>query len=255
MVYHGRMPVALVTPEGRPAAGYLVQVRSLPNKKRKFELLSDRLYAAPLDPKDLEKPDADLIFYHTMLSKNGMLFVTNGAQTDMQTLRSKSVRNFHDNFSGNQNDFSGRIPFSEAEAIMSDWGYEPDNMFTPRVALVRYPGCALFAIVSKHENGGVGVISVGVTEASIGLPTYTESNGQAVSLSVENSGYLYENLVHIPVTGNTAEEIANQLYEFSDPKLIVASAGAVFRNGKWEIAFKNKFNSLEDYERFAAEVK
>src|SRR3989344_1648014 len=249
MTYFGRMPVSYITPEGNPAAGYLIQVRSLPNKKRKLEPLTDRLYVSPLDPADLEKPDADLIFYHTMLRKGNSLIVTNGAQTDMNNLRGKKVRNFDE-------EFSGKNPILESEAVMSDWGYEPDSMSTPRVALVRYPDISFFSIASKNGDGGIGAIQVSVSSSgALGLPTYTEREGQTVSLSVPGSGNIQPFMVRIPLTGNTATEIANELYEFSRPDIIVASAGAVLRNGKWEVDFRNKFNSIEEYEEFAAELK
>lgn len=245
-MYFGRMPLALVTPDGKPAAGYLVQARSLSNRKRKIEPLPDRLYVAPLDPKDLEKPDSDLIFYHTMLCKGNTLVVTNGAQTDMPTLSGRAVRNF-------EKDFSDSDPMGEAEVIMQDWGYEPDSMSTPRVALVRCPDKAVFAIASKHDHGGVGAISMTVVNAC-GLPTYTERDGQAVSLSIEKSGYLHRYLVDIPVTGSTAKEIADQLYDLGGD-IIVASAGAVFSDERWGIAFRNRFETLEEFEAFAGSLK
>ncbi|MFA4819574.1 MAG: IMP cyclohydrolase [Candidatus Aenigmatarchaeota archaeon] len=266
MVYHGRMPVAYVTPSGNPAAGYLVQMRSLPNKKRKFVPQGDRLWLAPIDPADWEKPDADLIFYNTMLIRpDGILAVTNGAQTDKGMKRGKPVLNF-------EHDFSCRYPEMTSRSIMHSWGYEPDSMSTPRVALVVSPtisdpsSCSyLFSTATRTEpvcDDDIGVIAHGfyyrdiiMERNGIGLPTYRSADGQAVSLSLYDDMEFLGSLIRVPLTGETPEEIAQSLFDFSDPSLIVASAGAVFRDDVWRIAHKNRFETLDEFEAYRSEVE
>ncbi|MBI4170748.1 MAG: hypothetical protein HY514_03570 [Candidatus Aenigmarchaeota archaeon] len=256
MPYHGRTLIEFVTSVGKPGAGYIVQVRSLPNKKRRFEPLGDRLYMQPLDPKQLEEPGAELTFYNTMLVKGDILIVANGVHTDGILKGGKprgSVErpNFSDDFTGERG-----IGLEQAEKIMRTWRYEPDSMATPRVALVRWPDNHLFAIATKYGDGvGVGAIegSQALGRQGRGLPTYTTRDGNVVSLSIQNSGYLRDYLIDVPVVGNTAEEIAGHLYNSSGENLIVAAAAAVFENGEWNVAFKNRFGSLEEFETHKAE--
>lgn len=247
-MYHGRMVVALALDDGSPAAGYLIQVRSLLNKKRKFYPLDDRLYVGPLDPEDEKRPDAKLVFYNTMAIKGDMLIVTNGAQTDVREKDGRPVRNFYDHFYAFDNLFT-------AEEIIAEWGYEPDSMATPRVALARDPQRSIFAMVTRYNDGaGCGAIDMQLPiGAARGLGTYHEEDGKAVSWSIRNSGQLNLCLVSIPLTACTAQEIADQLYEFSDPELIVAAAGAIYSKGRWEVAHRNRFESLEEFEEYAGQ--
>ncbi len=251
MVYHGRIVVAGITPKGEQFAAYSISGRSSFSKKRKFDLAADRVYVAPIGRPTAEQEKLrHLIFYNAMRARGDTLFVTNGAQTDLQENENRRILNFCD-------DFQGASPLNEAEAIMAEWGYENDPpIFTPRTALVRYPtNRAIFSMATKFLGGtGVGAIDMHLGKGCPrGLATYRGEDNSPTPWSIENSGYIDKCMIHVPIDTETPEEIADQLYRFVDQDLVVASAGAVLKDGRWEIAVKNRFKTEEEFQMYTAE--
>ena len=248
--YIGRVVVNLLADDGSPSAAYAVMVRSPPNKARKFYDRGDRLYMGPLvEGSEPTVQNAGLIFYNTMLQKGNALFVTNGQQTDGRTYNGKRPEiSFEDTF------FPTAEPITTSEEIMQQWGYEQDSMKTPRVTLARFPNIGLFSIASEY-NGETRADAIvhqpGFTPR--GLSTYEIVDGQAVARHIANSGEIQKCLVEIPIGGNSPEELADSLFHAMHPDLVVASAAAVFRNGKWQVAFRNRFGTPEDLEAYKAE--
>ncbi len=245
MVYHGRIIVTGFTGLGEPFAAYAISGRSQMSKKRELRVTGpETLYVDSLGQRTLEQERlADLIFYNAMHVKNDKLIVTNGAQTDVKMKDGQKIPNFYDNF-------EGKDPIRETDAIMSAWGHENDPpFFTPRTALVRFPGQeAYFSIATKYQDGsGVGTIRIEIGNPR-GLATYRAQNDEAASWSIPNSGHLYACTIAPDVGGNSTQDIARSLYEFLDPRFAVASVAAVFRNGIWEIGTPlNRYRDEEDF--------
>ncbi|HLC77211.1 MAG TPA: IMP cyclohydrolase [archaeon] len=258
MSYIGRACFSGMTSEGYPFVSYVISGRSAGSQKRRFKLYfdlntgEDRVNVGSLgEPTEDQKKRADLIFYNCMRTRNGTIFVTNGAQTDVNVFENRPARNFYSGFGA-----------ATAEEILGDWGYEPDApLFTPRIALVKGEGRdALFAIAARQSDDDdrtyTGQITVPVNGSeATGIATYKglhESEAQpwrGVDLE-----HLNLCLVRFPIRGVDPEEIRDSTYKAIDPRYVVAAAAAVYDGRKWVFAEpKNKWDSLEEFE--AGEAK
>ncbi|MBI4174830.1 MAG: hypothetical protein HY517_04240, partial [Candidatus Aenigmarchaeota archaeon] len=230
--YLGRLVVDLNADDGAPAAAFGVMVRTPKFKARKFYPRGDRLYMGPLvEGSEPQIDNAENLFYNTMLTRDGVLIVTNGQHTDARFYSGKHEKvNFEDTF-------MPKFPLDTSELIMQIWGYEQDPMNTPRIALVSYPNfrrTSLFAIANKHNGGTAsGAIVHSAGNVPRGLSTYKIVDGKAVARSIANSGEIHYNLVDVPISGNTAQDLADSFFNEMHPDLVVASAGAVFRDSIW----------------------
>ena len=251
MHYFGRMPAVLFADDGSPAVAYGLTARSPPNRKRKFYDRGDRLYVGPLkEGSEREVKDAHLIFYNTMLTKGNVITVTNGQQTDGRTFDGDTGKiNFEQNLA--------KLYTQKAEEIMRAWGYESDSMTTPRVSLARTPDQALFAMATEFngESREGAILFSPSSGRPKGLPTYMDSPNGSVAWHIANSGEVERCLIELPLSGNNAQEIAENLFYLTNPSQIIAAAAGVFRNGLWEVRFRNRFDSETEFEAYTENTK
>ena len=249
MSYIGRVCFSGLTTDGYPFVSYAISGRSAGSKRRRFELFPDeeRIYVGSLgEPTEDQKKQADLIFYNCMRTRNGTIFVTNGAQTDVNVFENRPARNFYSGFGA-----------ATAEEILGDWGYEPDApLFTPRIALVKGEGRdALFAIAARQSDDDPSVLtrelSLNVSNSTAtGIATYKglhESEAQPWrGIDLDSLGLC---LLRFPIRGVEPEEIRDSTYNIIDQRFVVASVAAIYNGKSWIFSEpRNRWNSLEEFE-------
>jgi IMP cyclohydrolase len=260
MVYIGRVEIAGRNPKGRLFSTYAISGRSTPSKKRRFEFYPDegRINVAGIgEPTEEQRRMADLIFYNCMRTKGQTLIVTNGAQTDVS---STGKLNFYDQ--------SEKDMLEGSAAIMEDWKYEPDYkppIFTPRTGLVLSPsGEAIFSIAARQSDEDEANVSA-VTRTqlnkpghAIGLATYKGHDTQALpwrGTDLKGRGADLKGFVpcffpdHV-FSGETPQELVDEMYGFMDPRYVVAAAAAIWDGEKWLLAEPN--NRFKDEAEFKA---
>jgi IMP cyclohydrolase len=136
--YSGRIIILGRDLEGRQLVGYAPTVRSKDNQRRKIGVCegTHQLRVDPIDPEQLKRPDADLVFYPAMSFNGRGVAISNGVHTmDIE----------HSFFAYEVNPLPGKI-LGDAFANLLP---EPDALGTPRIG-----GCVTgdrigFAIVRK----------------------------------------------------------------------------------------------------------
>jgi IMP cyclohydrolase len=239
MAYFGRIIGLGMTENERPFGVYAVSGRSDTSRERKARIVED-----------IDHPDDDvmmveigslgelteeqeaqrnLIFYSCMMvSGDDRLIISNGKQTD-EIAGSDYI---------NEDNYEKAIidGFSRMD------GAEPDDYKTPRIAAVVDPDILIspaLGIVSEHGSA-VGKI---------------HDVRQAVYISTYKGNYRDPREVVIPelklpagnlgVTGKTAQELADSMYNGMDQGLVVCAASALWDpdmnsgEGGWELARKN----------------
>ena len=266
-MYIGRVCFAGITPDGYPSASYAISGRRPSSQKRRFVPYwvptDNRIYVGPIgEPTDEQKRDAHLIFYNCMRVSGDRLFVTNGAQTDVDMRDGDVMPNFYENF--------GCIPGSDVEPIqaneiLSRWGYEHDPpIFTPRIALVNGLGSkALFAIAARESDDDPAVYSaqaeISVRNSNaVGLATYQGDETDAIPWRGNDirKYNLSRCILQAPIRGSTPDEIRDSLYDYMDPRYVVAAVAAVYDGRRWVISEpKNRFADVAAFEAYASEAK
>lgn len=133
-MYVGR--ILAVGRTSRPFVAYRVSSRSFPN--RLARITGDGIAIQPLDPEDLKK-NPYIAYNCIRVSSNGVV-VSNGTHTDAIFDR---LRN-------------GAAPDEAIQQVLSEMGYEKDELNTPRIAGV-----------VTDTVGFVGIVRPDATEVSI----------------------------------------------------------------------------------------
>jgi IMP cyclohydrolase len=129
-MYVGRIVIVGRT-EGKSWAGYRVSSRSFPN--RRAEVRGGSILVSPLDPRDLARNP--YIAYNCIRTSGDVAVVANGTQTDMITER-----------------IDDGVPPLDAMALsLVAYGYERDELDTPRLAGAVREGRAWLGIAMKGE--------------------------------------------------------------------------------------------------------
>lgn len=129
-MYVGRIVVVGRT-GGKSWAGYRVSSRSFPN--RRAEVLGDSVMVSPIDPKDLAKNP--YIAYNCIRTSDDVAVVANGTQADMIIERI----------------IDGSPPLDAIALSLVAYGYERDELDTPRLAGAVIDGKACLGIAMKGE--------------------------------------------------------------------------------------------------------
>ncbi len=195
--YVGRFIILGKSPDKRNVAVYGITGRSPSSQARRLVFKDLEIKVEPTNPKVLAQGNIDLLVYPAVIFKYGIA-VSNGKQTT-------DVARCLD----------GRDPLEALSKASANWDYEPDSPnFTPRIS-----GCTF------HDMAGLGIIKRGADGSS--LRDYFEvpmSPGQASFISTytgENKDPLPPfagNPVQIKVGGNSAREIAEQVYDAFAPQ-------------------------------------
>ena len=172
-MYVGRI-VAIGRSKERSFAAYRVASRSFPN--RRAEVRGRSIMVSPLDPADLARNP--YIAYNCVRISGENAVVANGTQADMIIERIED----------------GGKPLDALAISLVAYGYERDELDTPRIAGVVRGGMGWLGIASKEE---FRVRQFELKEgAAYMVATYEKTEFEAVALG-----------------GPSAEEIARQAYD------------------------------------------
>ena len=172
-MYVGRI-VAIGRSEERSFAAYRVSSRSFPN--RRAEVRGRSIMVSPLNPADLARNP--YIAYNCIRISGENAVVANGTQADMIIERIED----------------GGKPLDALAISLVAYGYERDELDTPRIAGVVRGGMGWLGIASKEE---FRVRQFELKEgAAYMVATYEKTEFEAVALG-----------------GPSAEEIARQAYD------------------------------------------
>lgn len=167
MQYSGRSLIVGMTPDGEQFMGYTLTGRSPPSQARKLKSESidgiTYIRTKVTDPKQLEKGNPALLLYPALVSVNGFLIGSNGAQTDLlvENVKQLLAQTAEDNV--NIHTFTRILPDTFAQPVMMDdprsggqidlTTFEPDSpIYTPRISAIVYDGFAGMFIVCN--DGG-----------------------------------------------------------------------------------------------------
>jgi len=224
-MYLGRV-IGLVNE--RPFGVYAVSGRSEGSKARRF-VIKDPLTVAtePLGELTAEQMEMmDLIFYNAIKvhPDRKRVVISNGSQTDHILLALCDSEN---------PDYSLAI----ARGFVEAGGAEPDTYRTPRIAGI-------------IDNGGGLALGI-VTEHGLNVETLGNSDIQRRYISTY-AGHLDDpravvvSGLEIPtgtfnLEGHTAQDLADNMYGWMDPALVVCTAAALWdpRKENWNLAVRN----------------
>ncbi|HPE64176.1 MAG TPA: IMP cyclohydrolase [Methanothrix sp.] len=184
-MYVGRI-VVIGRTKGRSWVGYRVSSRSFPN--RRASVRGDSVLVSPRDPKDLERNP--YIAYNCIRIAGDAAVVANGTQADMIAEKIKD----------------GTRPLEAIAFSLTAYGYERDEMDTPRIA----------GVVVK-DRGWLGIAMKG----EIRTKEFDLSKDAAVMVAT----YEKTEFETLGVAGESAEEVAKAAFDLSF-ELPVCSAAA-----------------------------
>jgi len=190
---------------GKNWVGYRVSSRSFPN--RKAEIRSNSIFITPLDAGDLDRNP--YIGYKCIRFWKDVAVVANGLHSDMIFEKVQD----------------GVLPIDAIALSLVAYGYERDDLFTPRIAGVMVGNNAWLGIVSRQE---------------FRVKEFDLKDGNAFMVAT------YEKIEFEPTTlsARNAKEIAKSLFELDFEKPICAAAAMASQSdGGFELAV---YNSLEE---------
>ena len=197
-MYVGRIVVVGRT-EGKSWAGYRVSSRSFPN--RRAEVRGSSILVSPLDSKDLAKNP--YIAYNCIRTSGDVAVVANGTQADM--IMEKVV--------------DGLPPLDAIALSLVAYGYERDELDTPRIAGAIRDGEAWLGIAMKGEFR-FKEIPLKDNDALM-VATYEKTGFEPVAMS-----------------GKNASAVAKAAYDLAFERP-VCSAAAFLRDEGFELAVYN----------------
>ena len=232
--YPGRVVGLGITKSGKPLAIYAISGRSEMSKQRRSVIVGNSVQIEPsgeLTPE--QEASKDLIIYRAIAvdEATNTLVVSNGKQTD-------PIFDLicYDDFGVVQ----------AAYAAMYTMGFEPDSLSTPRVAGVFRPTddgaeCILSEVVAndaKPSGKDTQVLPLASAEAGRAsyVATYTGDFASPAAPSLaQESDWVYS----ASVDGESAEEIAQELYDAVNADVRVTAVAAVLEADGWKLAIQN----------------
>jgi len=191
-MYVGRI-VAIGRSNGRSFAAYRVSSRSFPN--RRAEIRGRSILVSPLNPADLARNP--YIAYNCIRVGAATAVVANGTQADMIMERIDD----------------GQKPLDALAVSLVAYGYERDELDTPRIAGVVRGKMGWLGIARKEEFR-VRQFELKEGEAYM-VATYEKTDFEAVALG-----------------GRSAEEIARQAYDLPLERPVCAAAALALPAGQ-----------------------
>jgi len=197
-MYVGRI-VIIGRTKGRSWVGYRVSSRSFPN--RRAQIRGETVLVSPRDPKDLEKNP--YIAYNCIRLAGKAAVVANGTQADMIAEKISD----------------GTRPLDAIALSLTAYGYERDELDTPRIAGVVMGDRGWLGIAKKGE---IRTKEFDLSEDSAFLvATYEKTEFEAVN-----------------VAGDGAGDVAKAAFDL-DLELPVCSAAAFEDDDGFEFAVYN----------------
>ncbi|MFC1948754.1 IMP cyclohydrolase [Chloroflexota bacterium] len=229
--YPGRQLFVGRTGEGSPAIAYLVTGRSPASRERMAVAVDNTIRIGPLG----DTPYDPLRHYNGVKydDTSGIIVVSNGIQTEAIFEVFKLLYNTE-----------SPPTIDYMEKIMKGARAEPDSLQTPRIA----------GAITSQGTGAASIYIIGIVTAERSVAFQVEPGaGKFYGVStyhgdMESPGPFDINSgpVEIEFTGNSAADIAEQLFEMSEAfnqeeDIRVCAIGGVLSgdNGTWELAIIN----------------
>lgn len=233
--YPGRIVGVGCTPSGKPLAVYAVSGRSEMSKLRKAVIVGNSVQITPLGELTPEQEaNKDLIIYRAISVNiaNQALVVSNGKQTD-------PIFHLICHY--------GLSLYDAIYATMYTMGSEPDRYKTPRLAGLVLPHTNVKRILSmvaadetqpEDKRAEVALLDAGTSGQVEFICTYTGDfdNPKAPELNWHKD-WIYS----AGVESDSANEIAQELYDAMDEKVRVSAVAAVLEDHGWMIEVCNLY--------------
>ncbi|MDD4651423.1 MAG: IMP cyclohydrolase [Methanothrix sp.] len=179
-MYVGRI-VIVGRSKGRSFVAYRVSSRSFPN--RRAEVRGQSIMVSPIDSADLARNP--YIAYNCIRAsggaENGFAVVSNGTHTDMIFERIQD----------------GQKPMDAIVLSLAAYGYERDELDTPRIAGAVQADHAWLGIARKDE---LRVKQFDLTEdGSFLVATYEKTDFEAIDLRAESAGQVAKAAYDLPL--------------------------------------------------------
>ncbi|MBI5061344.1 MAG: hypothetical protein HZB67_03445 [Candidatus Aenigmarchaeota archaeon] len=231
MVYLGRVLGVGITDsydDCEPTLVYAVSGRSQPSRERKATVPDahrayksyDTVHIGPLDGSD----DDPLRHYDAIMLTDGIGVVSSGQHTN------EIMRQLTDTTKKSE---------MVLRNVLSEFGYEPDEYHTPRIAgIVENDG---FYLGMVSENG-VDIAMILPKPGDIfSITTYVGSDEENEKIIIPNA----LTIMRLPSDFDYVNGIANQLYEWMDKDFVVCVSAATYFGGsasfnnEWSVDVKN----------------
>ncbi|OPY54442.1 MAG: IMP cyclohydrolase [Methanosaeta sp. PtaU1.Bin112] len=194
-MYVGRI-VIVGRSRGRSFVAYRVSSRSFPN--RRAEVRGQSILVSPLDSADLARNP--YIAYNCIRAAGDFAVVSNGTHTDMIFERIQD----------------GQQPLDAMVLSLAAYGYERDELDTPRIAGVVRADHAWLGIARKDE---LRVKQFDLLEdRSLLVATYEKTDFEAIALGAESAGQAAKAAFDLPLERPVCAAAA-----FAEPANVVGS--------------------------------
>ena len=233
--YPGRIVGVGRTKSGKPLAVYALTGRSDMSKQRRAVIVGNSVQITPLGALTPEQEKSkDLIIYRAMSIHvpSRTLVLSNGKQTDpIFNLTCHYGLSIHD----------------ALYSAMNTMGFEPDSLKTPRIAGLILTSPYVKRILSmvvedktqpEEKMAEIATLDAGTPGMVDLISTYTGDydNPKAPELNLHKNWIYSAN-----VEGNSAIEIAQEVYDALDEKVRVSAISAVLEHDGWMINVCNLY--------------
>jgi IMP cyclohydrolase len=198
-MYVGRIVIVGQT-EGRSFAAYRVSSRSFPN--RRAEVRGNTVMVSPLDPKDLARNP--YIAYNCIRVWQDRAVVANGTQADM------IIEKIAD----------GLRPLDAIALSLMAYGYERDDLDTPRIAGAVQKDKAWLGIAKKDE---------------LRFKEFQLRDGHAFMIAT----YEKTEFTSLKIEGKNAADMAKAAFDLSFERPVCSAAAAALPEGNFDLAVYN----------------
>lgn len=234
--YPGRIVGVGRTKSGKPLAIYAVTGRSEMSKMRKAVIVGNNVEITPLGKLTPEQEaNRDLIIYRAMSVNryDQTLVLSNGKQTD-------PIFNLICNYSLGL--------YDSLYSTIYTMGFEPDSLKTPRLAGVILPEPITRRVLSmvvaddtqpEGKKADVAMLDQGMAGQLEFIGTYTGNFDKPQSPVLNwHKDWVYST----EVEEDSADEIAQEVYDALDEKVRVATIAAVLEHDGWMIEVCNLYS-------------
>lgn len=178
---------------------YGITARSPASQARRLIKKENGIWVEPSDPQLIVSGNLDLLIYPAALYSRSGIAVSNGKQTN-DILKAMEIE---------------RHPVEALTRALKDWKYEPDEpIFTPRISLAYLGGFALGLSIIKRGEYGTTIRNYFELPLIPGkgwlIMTY-------LGVNVDPVPSFFGEPILLEISGNTADEIASQIYESLKP--------------------------------------
>ena len=234
--YPGRVVGVGRTKSGKPLAVYAVTGRSEMSKMRKAVVIGNNVEITPLGKLTPEQEaNRDLIIYRAMSINrtDQALVLSNGKQTDPI---------FH------LICYYSLGLYDSLYSTMYTMGFEPDSLKTPRIAGIVLPKPMVRRVLAtvvadetqpEGKQSDVALLDAGTAGQIELIATYTGDYDKPQSPVLDwHKDWVYS----AEVVEDTADEIAQEVYNALDEKVRVAAVAAVLEHDGWMINVCNLYS-------------